>query len=97
MKKEDAKDPRKCTMETVMTELSKKISEAITPVDIFNAPILVLLLEDYAEEIKKIPEYSNEAYLFLREVVQHKTICTKYEENTSDDKEKGEKIYYGKL
>lgn len=97
--KEEVKDLIKGleNMENMMKELSKKIAEAINPINAINAPMLVILLEDYAEGIKKIPDYSEEAYLALRALASHETKCNVYEEKTQDNQEKGETIYYGKL
>lgn len=99
MKEEEVKDLIKGleNMENIMNGLSKKIAEAINPINAINAPMLVVLLEDYAEGIKKMSDYSEEAYLALRMLISNETRCNDHEEKTQDNQEKGETIYYGKL
>ena len=82
----------------------KKISEAIGGVNMFNAPIKVLILEHYAEVIKKEPLFTEGAYELLK--ANTGTVIHKFDVNNPKDMElykaknsteNGGQVFYGKL
>lgn len=53
----------------IANELSAKISVALEPLNIYTMPIAAVILENYAEAIKKTEVFSEEAYDFAKAVL----------------------------
>ena len=64
-------------------EISVKISEALEPINAYTAPIATVVLENYAEALKKQDFFLGEPYEFAKNVIYSEThVLSDTEENS---------------
>lgn len=86
-------------------EISVKISDALGALDMYTMPIAAVILENYAEAIKKTEAFSEEAYNMLRLVLDSEAHILKDTEKNKMMVEvlkkqalgEGKEIFRGKL